>query len=44
MISYDLYKPDGTSRKLLDITRFKNLGWLPIITLQEGVKKVMVGI
>ena len=38
-IRYDSTKPDGTPRKLLDITRIKQLGWKPTITLQEGIKK-----
>ena len=37
-IRYDSSKPDGTSRKLLDITRLKNLGWIPTTTLQKGIK------
>ena len=38
-IIYDPTKLDGTSRKLLDISRLKNLGWKPNITLQEGIEK-----
>jgi len=38
-IKYDSSKPDGTSRKLLDITRLKTLGWLATTTLEEGIKK-----
>jgi len=38
-ISYDSSKPDGTPRKLLDITRLKNLGWSPTLTLHEGIRK-----
>ena len=30
--------PDGTPRKLLDISRLKNLGWSPQINLEEGLK------
>ena len=37
-IRYDITKPDGTARKLLDITRLNNLGWKPSLTLQEGIK------
>jgi GDP-L-fucose synthase len=36
-IRYDATKPDGTPRKLLDVTRMKNLGWAPRITLLEGI-------
>ena len=30
--------PDGTPRKLLDISRIKSLGWEPKITLDEGLQ------
>jgi GDP-L-fucose synthase len=32
-------KPDGTPRKLLDISRIKQLGWRPCIGLQDGIKQ-----
>ena len=38
-IRYDSTKPDGTPRKLLDISRLKNLGWAPTISLHEGIRK-----
>ena len=31
--------PDGTKRKLLDISRMKSLGWKYSITLKEGLQK-----
>jgi GDP-L-fucose synthase len=34
---WDSSKPDGTPRKLLDVSRTKALGWLPSISLQEGL-------
>jgi GDP-L-fucose synthase len=34
----DLSKPDGTPRKLLDVTRLNNLGWEAQISLEEGIK------
>jgi len=37
-IKYDLSKPDGTPRKLLDVSRMKSLGWKPKISLEEGIK------
>lgn len=37
-IKYDTFKPDGTPRKLLDISRIKALGWAPAISLKEGIK------
>jgi GDP-L-fucose synthase len=39
-IKHDLSKPDGTPRKLLDVSRVKQLGWEPKIGLEEGIKKV----
>jgi len=38
-IRYDPSKPDGTPRKLLDISRMKSLGWTPKISLEEGVRR-----
>lgn len=38
-IRFDTSKPDGTSRKLLDVTCLKNLGWSYNIGLEEGLKK-----
>jgi len=37
-ILYDQSKPDGTPRKLLDISRIKSLGWAPKIALKRGVE------
>jgi nucleoside-diphosphate-sugar epimerase len=37
-IVYNLDKPDGTPRKLLDISRIQALGWRPRIGLREGVE------
>jgi len=34
---YDSSKPDGTPRKLLDITRLKNVGWKHKVELKEGI-------
>jgi len=38
-IKLDISKPDGTPRKLLDITKIKNLGWNPKIGIDEGINK-----
>ncbi len=38
-LSWDTTKPDGTPRKLLDVTRLKNLGWQPTISLREGIAR-----
>lgn len=37
-IIFDSSKPDGTPRKLLDITKLINLGWKPKIDLLTGIK------
>jgi len=37
-IKFDTSKPDGTPRKLLDISRLSDLGWQPHISLQEGIE------
>lgn len=35
---FDASKPDGTPRKLLDMTRTFALGWRPRISLREGIR------
>lgn len=35
----DPTKPDGTPRKLLDVSRLNNMGWKAKITLKDGVKE-----
>ncbi|EDY82350.1 NAD dependent epimerase/dehydratase family [Verrucomicrobiia bacterium DG1235] len=35
----DLTKPDGTPRKLMDVSRLRDLGWTAKIPLEEGIKK-----
>lgn len=37
-IRWDKNMPDGTPRKLLDITKIKELGWEPKINIDEGLK------
>lgn len=39
-IAYDTSRPDGTPRKLLDVTMIKNFGWFPKIQLKEGIRIV----
>ncbi len=36
---FDSSKPDGTPRKLLDVTRLRTLGWAPRIPLREGIAR-----
>jgi GDP-L-fucose synthase len=38
-IEYDRTKPDGTPRKLLDVSRLNRLGWKHTTTLEEGLSK-----
>ena len=38
-IKFDSSKPDGTPRKLMDVTRLEKLGWKAKINLEEGLKK-----
>ncbi len=38
-IIWDASKPDGTPRKLLDVSRIRSLGWQPKIGLREGIKR-----
>jgi GDP-L-fucose synthase len=39
-VHFDREKPDGTPKKLLDVSRISNLGWEPKISLEAGIKKV----
>jgi GDP-L-fucose synthase len=36
-LEFDASKPDGTPRKLLDISKIKSLGWSPKISLRDGI-------
>ena len=36
-IKWDSTKPDGTPRKVLDVSRISSMGWSPTITLDQGV-------
>jgi len=38
-IVYDTSRPDGTPRKLLDVTRLRSLGWRHAIALNDGIKQ-----
>ncbi|HET7134247.1 MAG TPA: GDP-L-fucose synthase, partial [Gammaproteobacteria bacterium] len=37
-IVHDRSKPDGTPRKLLDVTKLTALGWRPRIALRDGIR------
>ena len=38
-IVFDTSKPDGTPRKLLDVSKLSRLGWKSKIGLEEGIQK-----
>lgn len=40
-IEFDKSKPDGTLRKLLDVTKINSLGWKPQVSLDEGLLEVL---
>ncbi len=37
-VEWDQTRPDGTPRKLLDISRIKALGWQPTTSLEDGIR------
>jgi GDP-L-fucose synthase len=37
-ITFDPTKPDGTPRKLLDISKLRDLGWTPKTPLAQGIR------
>lgn len=39
-IIYDESKPDGTPRKLLDVSKLSSMGWKASISLQKGIESV----
>lgn len=38
-IEWDITRPDGAPRKLLDSSRFLNLGWKPLTDIEDGLKR-----
>ena len=40
-IELDATKPNGTPRKLMDVSKLHNMGWRHQISLEEGIKKVV---
>jgi GDP-L-fucose synthase len=42
-IEHDLTKPDGTPRKLMDVSKLAGLGWKAKIDLAEGIRTVYEG-
>lgn len=41
-LQFDTSKPDGTPRKLLDVSKLHNLGWKPSIGFEEGIRSVYI--
>jgi GDP-L-fucose synthase len=42
ILIFDNSKPDGTPRKLLDVSKINKLGWMPKIKLSEGLEKTIL--
>lgn len=40
-LTFDQSKPDGTPRKLMDVTKINNLGWKASISLDQGLKRTV---
>ncbi|HRP18442.1 MAG TPA: GDP-L-fucose synthase [Ginsengibacter sp.] len=41
-LHFDTSKPDGTPRKLLDVSKLQTLGWKPSIGFEEGIRSVYI--
>jgi GDP-L-fucose synthase len=41
-LEFDITKPDGTPRKLMDTTKITNLGWKPSIKLKDGINRTIL--
>ena len=39
-LHFDSSKPDGTPRKLMDVSKINQLGWQAKISLEEGIQSV----
>ena len=39
-IEFDASKPDGTMRKLIDVSKLHSLGWTHKVEIEDGVKKL----
>mgnify|MGYP003457562688 CR=1 FL=1 len=38
-IIWDTSKPDGTPRKVMEVSKLKKMGWSPKITLEQGIEE-----
>lgn len=43
-LKFDASRPDGTPRKLLDVTRIQSLGWRAKTSLEEGIRRVYAAV
>ncbi len=43
-IVFDLSKPDGTPRKLMDVTRLHSLGWRHAVGIEEGIRRTWAAV
>ena len=43
-LAFDTSKPDGTPRKLMDVTRLHSLGWRHVTTLEQGIAKTWAAV
>lgn len=43
-LKFDASKPDGTPRKLLDVSRIEALGWKPALSLRAGVERTYAAV
>jgi GDP-L-fucose synthase len=41
VLVFDTSKPDGTPRKLMDVSKIKKIGWTSVISLKAGLKKTI---
>ncbi|MCQ2259397.1 MAG: GDP-L-fucose synthase, partial [Bacteroidaceae bacterium] len=39
-VTFDSTKPDGTMRKLIDVTKLHSLGWIHKVEIEDGVQKL----
>ena len=43
-ILWDASKPDGTPKKLLDVSRLTKIGWEPKISLEDGIRETILSL
>ena len=39
-VAFDVTKPDGTPRKLIDVDKLHRLGWTHKVEIEDGVRKL----